>query len=108
MISHKTCEHPSTPSARAKCRRANGVGPKKQDWHPPMVLPQGRASVKEVDFRGDSYGQTPRDRDKQCMVCGVERILYRGTDTLSGLLLFVGDRCQYMVKRSDDFAEVLD
>jgi hypothetical protein len=106
MISHKDCVHESTPSARAKCRRAQGAGKAPEKWHPPLVLPQKRASVKEVDF--DNYGQTPRDRDKQCQNCGVERILYRGTDPLTGLLLFVGEKCRYMVKRADDFAEVLD
>ncbi len=99
MISHKDCEHPSTPSARAKCRRAKAGG-----------------SVKEVDFsrsertsRGGGGGprqQTPRDRDKQCMVCGVERIVWKGTDPLSGLILFVGERCEYMVRRSLDKVEV--
>lgn len=103
MISHKDCEHPSTPSARAKCRRAQAKG-------------EDGATVKEVNFTGvsqkkasvDKYGQTPRDRDKQCQNCGVERILYRGTDPLSGLLLFVGERCEYMVRRSPDRQEVLD
>ena len=107
MISHKTCDHPSTPGARAKCRRAQGAGKPKTEWHPPLVLPEKRASVKDVDFE-DRYGQTPRDRDKQCMVCGVERIAYRGTDPVSNLLLFVGERCRYMVKRANDYAEVMD
>ena len=104
MISHKDCAHESTSGARAKCRRANGQGPKKEPWHPPMVLPEKGASVKVVDF--DNYGQTPRDRDKQCMNCGVEKIAFRGTDPLSGLLLFVGERCEYMVRRSEDRQEV--
>jgi hypothetical protein len=38
----------------------------------------------------------------QCDICGVEKILYRGTDPLSGLMLTVGDRCLYYIQRSDD------
>lgn len=104
MISHKDCAHPSTPSARAKCRRALQGGKPKEVWHPPMVLPQGRASVKVLD--DDNYGQTPKDKSRECHVCGVEKIEFRGTDSLTGLLLFVGEKCKYMVKRSPDFAEV--
>lgn len=104
-MSHAQCDHPSTPSARAKCRRANGQGRKKTEWHPPLVLPEKRASVKGVDL-SDNYGQTPKDKALECNVCGVERIAYRGTDPLTGLLLFVGEKCQYMVKRAPDF-EVL-
>lgn len=100
MISHRDCEHASTPSARAKCRRAkNGATPKKVDFS--KVEGRGRGGNKE-------YGQTPRDRDKQCMNCGVERILYRGTDPMSGLLLYVGERCEYIVRHADDRQEVLD
>lgn len=61
---------------------------------------------KERQDKDDSYGQTPRDKDKECHVCGVERIEFRGTDPLTGLLLYVGERCSYMVKRSDDFVAV--
>jgi len=46
--------------------------------------------------------QTPRDKDKQCDVCGVEKIEYRGTDVLTGTLLYVGQRCQYMIRRGGD------
>lgn len=97
MISHKDCDHPSTPGARAKCRRARGgATPKEVDL--------SKASrAKDPD---DNYGQTPRDRDKQCVVCGVEKIEWRGTDPLSGILLFVGAKCEYMVRRSEDKAPV--
>jgi hypothetical protein len=50
----------------------------------------------------DRYGQTPRDRDKQCDCCGVERIAYRGTDPITKVLMYVGEKCEYMVRRSDD------
>lgn len=54
--------------------------------------------------RSDPTGkaQTPRDKDKQCDNCGVEKIEYRGTDPLTGTLLYVGERCRYMIKRSND------
>ncbi len=38
----------------------------------------------------------------QCDVCGVEKIAYRGTDPLTGLLMTVGSRCKYYIRRSDD------
>lgn len=103
-MSHTDCAHPSTSGARAKCRRANGGGPKKEQWHPPMILPPEGASIKTMP--DDNYGQTPRDRDKQCMNCGVEKIAYRGTDPLTHLLIFVGEKCEYMVRRSEDRMEV--
>lgn len=54
----------------------------------------------------DRYGQTPRDRDKECVNCGVERITMRGTDPITGLLLYVGDKCSYMVRRSPDITPI--
>lgn len=49
-----------------------------------------------------AYGQTPRDRDKACDNCGVEKALYRGTDPLTNVLRYVGDRCLYTIKRGGD------
>src|SRR5690606_6816869 len=74
-ISHAQCEHESTPKARAKCRRQRNGG-------------EGKATPKVVNFsttgRGkdpdDNYGQTPRFKEDECMVCGVEEIQFRGTD----------------------------
>jgi len=97
MISHKDCDHLSTPGARAKCRRAKGgATPKEVD-----LSKANRSRAKDPD---DNYGQVPRDRDKQCMNCGVEKIAWKGTDPLSNLLLFVGERCEYIVRRSLDKA----
>jgi hypothetical protein len=92
MIDHTTCDHPRTSGARAKCRRAHRNG----DTAP--------ATTKDVDFgRGSSKkASTPRDRDMQCDICGVERIALRGTDPISGLILTVGDKCSYMLKQSAD------
>lgn len=106
MISHKDCGHPSTPGARAKCRRQ-----KKEPWPSPPLYslgpPPGATKVRRSkDEDDDRYGQTPRDRDKQCVVCGVEKIAFRGTDPISGILLFVGERCEYMVRRAEDRREV--
>jgi hypothetical protein len=96
MISHKDCDHPSTPSARAKCRRARGgATPKEVDFTPRERAPKERKQ------------STPRDRDKQCMNCGIERIMYQGTDPLTGIILLVGERCEYMVRRSLDKVEVV-
>lgn len=99
MISHKDCDHPSTSGARAKCRRAKGgATPKQVDF--------SETGEKQGKRRGGNaeHGQTPRDRDKQCMNCGVERITWKGTDPITGLLLFVGERCEYIVRRSLDKA----
>jgi hypothetical protein len=53
--------------------------------------------------RPRNTGQVPRDKDKQCDICGVERIVAKGTDPLRNILIFVGERCAYMVERQDDF-----
>lgn len=100
MIDHSKCDHPRTSSARAKCRRGGGGS----------STPRKAASTKEVNFSGSggAQGQTPRDRDKQCDVCGVERIAYFGLDVVSGVRLYVGERCYYMVKRDPDGAVPLN
>lgn len=98
-INHSDCDHPRTPSARAKCRRQRAGGA-------PRL-----ATEKVVDFsttgtrppRDDAYGQSPRDRDKECMICGLERIAWRGTEGATGRLLYVGDKCRYYVARAADF-----
>lgn len=41
------------------------------------------------------------------MVCTVEKIEFAGTDPLTDRLLFVGERCAYMVKRSSDFRAIM-
>lgn len=106
MISHKDCTHPSTPGARAKCRRARVKGEVLVGFQPPLYSLDARlgpklASVKEVG-RERNRGQTPRDKDKQCDICGVEKIAYRGTDPLNGILLTVGERCEYYVRHAED------
>ena len=97
MIDHTNCDHPRTSSARAKCRRARAGGGEPR---------QKRASSKEVDFSGSGGAspQTPRDKGDECHVCGVERIEFRGTDAFTKLLVLVGEKCAWRVKRSDDFA----
>lgn len=99
-IDHSQCEHEKNSKARAKCRRAQAEGDA-----PPRrkVIKTGLgATPRSVKDDDDNYGQTPRDRDKQCMNCGVEKIEYKGTDPLSGLLLYVGEKCEYIVRRSLD------
>lgn len=85
MIDHSNCDHPRTKSGRAKCRK-------------------GVPSTTE----GLNHGTTPRDRDKQCMNCGVEKVVAYGNDPITGQTLFVGDRCFYMIKRDPDSIVFLD
>lgn len=96
-ISHTQCEHPSTSSARAKCRRARAKGG--------VHTEQGGASVVEVDFSKaeTKKSSTPRDKERACMVCGVEPFTARGHDEVNGQYLYVGDKCFYMIKRDPDF-----
>lgn len=99
MISHKDCDHESTSRARAKCRRQQAGG-----------------SVKEVDFskaekrsgggKQPTNGQAPRDRENECDVCGVERVIAKGTDVLTGRTLYVGPKCQYMINGAEDRVEL--
>lgn len=102
MISHAECDHPSTPGARAKCRRARAGGKTaretQQGGH---TSEEGPRSPASSTFKERNTGTTPKDRALQCDVCGVERIMWRGTDILTGLMLYVGGRCFYMVKRGD-------
>ena len=93
MINHSNCSHDATSSARAKCRRAikSGKSP---------VPPQN--SDSEFRGSGNAKSKTPRDRDMQCDICGVERIEYRGTEMLTGLVYSVGEKCFYYIKDSED------
>lgn len=97
MIDHTNCDHPSTSGARAKCRRAqkDGTDPK------PTRKVMGKKEKQERD-QDDRYGQVPRDRHLECDNCGVERIAYRGTDPLTNVLRYVGEKCYYTIKRSPD------
>lgn len=97
MINHSNCDHPRTSSARAKCRRAqkNGATPHDVDF----------TEVWEEKAPKRPKG-TPRDRDMQCDVCGVERIEIRGTDPLTGVVISVGEKCSYMLKQSEDIVGV--
>ena len=112
MISHKDCTHPSTPSARAKCRRAHAKGEVLEPgFHPPLYSlgpPPKTTERSRGEGRERNTGTTPKDRDKQCDVCGVERIKWRGTDILSGLVLYVGEHCFYMVKRDPEGPRLID
>lgn len=107
MMDHTNCDHPRTSGARAKCRRQN-----KAPWpHPPLYSlgpPPKAASVKEVDFRGSGgkSGQVPRDRDKQCDVCGVERVMLRGTPPIEQRILYVGEKCSYYLNDAPDVMAV--
>lgn len=99
MIDHSKCDHPRTSSARARCRRAQSGEPVKK-----------RATPREVGGGGngapDNYGQTPRDKADECHKCGVEKIEFRGTDPVSGILLYVGPKCAWYIRRSEDFKVV--
>lgn len=96
MISHAACDHESTSKARSACRKKMAGG---EDGKAPRKK-MGRAPREEKEV--DSYGQTPRDRDKECDKCGVEKIIARGTDPVSGILTYVGERCMWYIKRSPD------
>lgn len=97
-INHSNCDHPSTSSARSKCRRAHANG---------HEVAQG-ASVKTVNFArgGAKKASTPRDRDKQCDICGVERIVMRGTPPVEGYMIFVGEKCAYYLNDALDIVHL--
>jgi hypothetical protein len=107
MIDHSGCDHPATSGARAKCRRARGGGATPKESTGKRATPKtwGGKAHHDPD-RPRNTGTTPRDRDKQCMVCTVERICCKGTDPLTGQLLYLGERCMYRIERSEDFVEV--
>lgn len=107
MIDHSQCDHPSTPSARSKCRRARR---KEGGEDVSRETSTKHASKKDTWFglahhnpdRERNQGTTPRDRDRQCHVCTVEKIQFRGTDPVSGILLYVGERCLWRIKNAPD------
>jgi hypothetical protein len=91
---------------------------------------KARASVKEVDLGGaeeEGYGyykaRSPRDRHKECMVCHVYPIKFRGTepdlvdrrfkpkhvlkDGYTGRLLYVCKSCSWRIKNAPDFEAVI-
>ena len=106
MIDHSNCDHPSTSGARAKCRRAN----KQVGFFPPLFSlgPPPRAKkARQVDEDEDRYGQTPGRREDECHKCGVERIAYSGTDPITGIVLYVGERCRYYIRGAEDEKAVL-
>ena len=112
MISHSECDHPSTPSARAKCRRARATGVGGREVREGGTKGSSRTTPKK-EWGGKAHhdpdrerntGQVPKDKANECHSCHVERILARGTDPLTGILLFVGERCMWKVESQPDFA----
>jgi hypothetical protein len=111
MIDHSGCDHPRSSSARAKCRRSRAAG---EEGGGARELGDSRATPKRSwggkahhdPDRERNTGQVPKDKANECHICHVERIVARGTDPLTGILVFVGERCSYMVERQDDFALV--
>lgn len=94
MINHTNCEHPSTSSARAKCRRG---------------IAQGNATPKIIDTRdGTPTGRprTPSDPAKCCDICGVERISAKGTPPIERRLIFVGPKCEYYLNDAPDITPI--
>ena len=109
MINHSNCKHPSTSGARSKCRKARASGKEftAEEGATPMELDLSKSTSRKKDDE-DRYGQTPRDRDKQCDVCGVERIAWRGLDVISNVVLYVGQRCKYYVAQDPNGPVALD
>ena len=109
MINHSNCKHPSTSGARSKCRKARAAGSEftAEEGATPRDLDLSKSTSRKKDDE-DRYGQTPRDRDKQCDVCGVERIAWRGLDVISDIVLYVGQRCKYYVAQDPNGPVALD
>lgn len=113
MISHTTCDHPSTSGARAKCRRARAQGEVHTEevgfsaplWSLGPPPPPG--ATPRVLEKERNRGTTPRDRDKQCDMCGIERIEVRGIHRWNGTMIFVGERCMYYLDPQEEMAGVL-
>lgn len=103
MIDHSGCDHPRTSKDRAKCRKLRAQA----GFHPPLYSlgppPKVKgATSKRIKDDDDNYGQTPARRDMECHKCGVERIIARGTDPISGILLYVGEKCYWYIKDAPD------
>jgi hypothetical protein len=91
-ISHADCTHASTPGERAKCRRARSKGEVHTD-DGQQATPRVVGETKEKER---NRGKTPRDKAKQCHICGVEKIVAKGTHrTMPDLTLLVGEDCFY-------------
>lgn len=122
MIDHSGCDHPSTPGARARCRRAQTGGSSGGErirnratrsrgvsWSGPLCGEEGCIHGSCYRIRHQEvpelvrYGQTPGKREDECHSCHVEKIEFIGTDNHTGRTLMVGERCAWRVKRSPDF-----
>lgn len=100
MIDHSTCDHASTPRDRAKCRRARAKGEVLEPgFHPPLYSlgpPPKEKATPRAPGEERNQGTTPRDRDKQCQVCSVERVVAIGKHREHlDLTVAVGERCFY-------------
>jgi len=100
MISHADCAHAPTPGERAKCRRARARGEVLEvGFSPPLYSlgpPPKGATPKVIQEKERNRGKTPRDKSKQCHICGVEKIVAKGTHRLMpDLTLLVGEDCFY-------------
>jgi hypothetical protein len=99
MISHTDCAHAATPGERAKCRRARARGEVLEGFSAPLYSlgpPPAGATPKVMPEKERNRGKTPRDKAKQCHICGVEKIVAMGTHrTMPALTLLVGEDCFY-------------
>lgn len=125
MIDHSGCDHPRTPSARAKCRRerSGGASPSSSTprrtrrssqtpnaaWSGPLCSDPEciHGSCYRIRYQEmpetTRYGQTPRHREDECQVCHVERVEFIGRDAYTNMMARVGEKCAWRVKRSQEF-----
>lgn len=92
MIDHSHCDHPRTPSGRAKCRRANGVS-----------TPKAKRGAKIHYLALDDADEIrPADKARCCYNCGIRIIEWKGTIPLTGQYVFTCEKCKYLIVNATD------
>jgi ribosomal protein S12 methylthiotransferase accessory factor YcaO len=87
MMNHTDCDHPATPAARAKCRRANGQ-------HPTPRTPSATRTPKR---KGPDPDSRPADKGACCNNCQLRIRWVKGIDLISKREVEVCEKCSYLL-----------
>ena len=87
-ISHAGHNHPSTPSARAKCRRGQQTQGATQTATPRAL------KVPDEEFH-------PADKDRCCYNCRLRLIEWKGMTRISRMMIYVCEKCYYMLDKDE-------
>lgn len=93
MMNHTDCDHPATPAARAKCRRANGATPTPRT-----------PSTRTPKRKGPHPDDRPADKGACCTNCQLRIRWFRGIDLISRREVDLCMKCSYLL---DQFKSIM-